>query len=174
MKKTLLLFAILLAISCTNQKQDFVGIADFKIGADFNSIPNAEKFTNVMPNEYNMRTYNLSQDIGSVSDLNITTSDGKISEVKFVTNENTNTAALEKITQNLVPFKFANAPVSKSAIKQPQMNFYTTPDSTLYYAVIYKNKNLKNGSEKIEYHYSSKDVQVKKMAQILAQSKSKQ
>ncbi len=174
MKKTILLLTILLTISCTNPQRDFRGIADFKIGADFNSIPNAEKFTNVMPNEYNMRTYNLSQDIGSVSDLNITTANGKISEVKFASNENTNTAALEKITQNLVAFKFANGPVSKSTIKQRQMNFYITADSTIYYSATYKNKNFKNGNEKIEYHYSSKDVQMKKMAQILTQAKSKQ
>ncbi|MBF6640785.1 hypothetical protein IVB69_04790 [Flavobacterium sp. J49] len=158
MKKTLLLALGLLSISCVETKNEFKGLGALSIGTEFSSLPMASSFTKVMDDEFNINRFELSKEIGSVSDLNVTTENGKISEVKFSSNEATNTAELEEMFKTLREEKIDQSKLigveEGIAIKT-----YQTEDKTIFVSVIqYPNRLLKNGQPYSEYSYIHKDA----------------
>jgi major membrane immunogen (membrane-anchored lipoprotein) len=170
MKNISFLFAaFLVLISCENKPENFRGVGEFRIGENFISSPVFKSFTKIMDDEFNARRYKLSDKIGYVSDLNITTEDGKITEVKFSSNEQTSVKELEKTFENLTEMK---APTKQKAFskayKMPDMKFYTTKDSSIFLSIIsYQGRSLRNGRQQIEYSYISREATMKKINQTL-------
>lgn len=158
MKKALLSIAFLLGISCSDTKSEFKGLGELSIGTEFSSLPIAQSFTKVMDDEFFLNRFELSENIGSVSNLNVTTEKGKICEVKFSGNEATNTAELEKLFADLKEEKVDHNKligVEEGII----IKTYQTQDESIFVSVIeYQNKPLKNGQPYSEYSYIHKDA----------------
>src|SRR5574343_57912 len=90
MKKIYLLIVVLSFFSCQESKKEITGFGGFNIGSDLSTHEKFADFRNTMPDEYFCNSMQLSEAIGMVSNINITTEYGKITEVKFSTNEKTN------------------------------------------------------------------------------------
>ncbi|MFN3968881.1 hypothetical protein [Flavobacterium sp.] len=158
MKKALLLALGLLSISCVETKTEFKGLGDLSIGTEFSSLAIASSFTKVMDDEFFLNRFEVSEEIGAVSDLNVTTEKGKICEVKFSSNEATNTAELKEIFKALKEEKIDQNKligVEEGIV----IKTYQTEDETIFVSVIeYQNKPLKNGQPYCEYSYIHKDA----------------
>ncbi|NMH27844.1 hypothetical protein [Flavobacterium silvaticum] len=148
MKRLLSLLVLLLVVSACEQKtKSFHGFGGLDIGADFKSLPNAKDFTQIMEDEYNIARYKLSDEIGVVSNLNISTENGKISEVRFVSTDETHTATIEKVTQQLVRIN------TKTPIKLDFIDFYNSADKKIFF-VREKGQGLKSGNAGNQTKYS--------------------
>ena len=151
---------VLLAfISCQESQKEINGFGGFDIGSDLSSHEKFAALRNTMPDEYYCNSIKLSEAIGEVSNLSITTENGKIIEVKFSSNENTN---IDNIQKQLETLKKAGKEVNFNN----ELNFksYTTIDKkTLFMAIENKNELLKNGKPKQEFIYSNKKNVVTKI-----------
>ncbi|RZJ65342.1 MAG: hypothetical protein EOO50_14280 [Flavobacterium sp.] len=108
-----------------------------------------------MKNEYNLPDYTIA-DIGPVSNLNVTTNDsGKIIEVKFRTNTETNVSKLKKQFEDLVQVE-----VPKLKSSDPfTIKFYQSKDENIFIAeTTHNSPNLKNGAPRQEYGYGNKEA----------------
>lgn len=144
--------ALLALLSCQESQKEINGFGGFDIGSDLSSHEKFAALRNTMPDEYFCNTIKLSEAIGMVSNLSITTENGKIIEVKFSTNENTN---INNIQKQLETLKKAEKEVNfKNEFK---FKSYTTINKEILFMTI-KNKNelLKNGKPKQEIIYSNK------------------
>jgi sporulation protein YlmC with PRC-barrel domain len=169
MKNICFLFAaFLVLISCENKPENFRGIGEFRIGENFSSSPVFRSFTKIMDDEFNARRYKLSDKIGYVSDLNITTDNGKISEVKFSNNEQTNVKELKKTFENLTEVKPDSILTAFNKIFKVDEKFYITKDSSILLSISsYQERSLGNGLQQIEYSYINRDASMKKMNETL-------
>jgi len=157
--KKVLLAIFLISISCVNTKSEFHGLGELNIGTEFSSLPISKTFIKVMDDEFNINRFKLSDEIGYVSDLNVTTDKGKICEVKFSSNEETNIAELEKLFQNLKEEK-----VEKNKLigveENIEIKIYQTEDANIFVSVIqYKDKRFKNGQPYSKFSYIQKDAE---------------
>jgi sporulation protein YlmC with PRC-barrel domain len=169
MKNICFLFAaFLVLISCENKPENFRGVGEFRIGENFISSPVFKSFTKIMDDEFNARRYKLSDKIGYVSDLNITTDNGKISEVKFSNNEQTNVKELKKTFENLTEVKPDSILTAFNKIFKVDEKFYITKDSSILLSISsYQERSLGNGLQQIEYSYINRDASMKKMNETL-------
>ncbi|WP_324690408.1 hypothetical protein [Flavobacterium cheonhonense] len=152
MKKCYLLMVLLALISCQESQKEINGFGGFDIGSDLSSHEKFAALRNTMPDEYYCNSIKLSEAIGEVSNLSITTENGKIIEVKFSSSENTN---IDNIQKQLKTLKKAGKEVNFNN----ELNFksYTTIDKKiLFMAMENKNELLKNGKPKQEFIYSNK------------------
>lgn len=143
---------LLALISCQESQKEISGFGGFDIGSDLSSHEKFAALRNTMPDEYYCNSIKLSEAIGEVSNLSITTENGKIIEVKFSSNENTN---IDNIQKQLETLKKAGEEVNFNN----ELNFksYTTIDKKiLFMAMENKNELLKNGKPKQEFIYSNK------------------
>ncbi|MBA4155670.1 MAG: hypothetical protein C0512_15145 [Flavobacterium sp.] len=143
---------LLALISCQESQKEINGFGGFDIGSDLSSHEKFAALRNTMPDEYYCNSIKLSEAIGEVSNLSITTENGKIIEVKFSSNENTN---IDNIQKQLEKLKKAGKEVNFNN----ELNFksYTTIDKKiLFMAMENKNELLKNGKPKQEFIYSNK------------------
>lgn len=166
--KKVLLAIFLVSISCGQNQADFHGLGGLNIGTNFTLLPISKDFRNVMEDEYYAQRFKLSEQIGSVSDLNITTDNGKISEVKFSSNEGTSIAELDRICKGLEEVK----PDSKMRNKLLSESFtskgYITADEQIFLMVMQRrDQHTKNGLPIYEYSYISKDAFTKNIASII-------
>lgn len=153
--KKLFLIPIVLALFSCNSSTDFKGIGGFDIDSKFSSLKTDQPFVNTMEDNYNVSSYKLSDEIGFVSDLNITTKNDSIIEVRFLSNEQTNTAALEKLYKGM----FKNNEEKKFENELIILTSYQTADENIFFADIeQKHKKLKNGQLQHEYKYSNKEA----------------
>lgn len=146
--------ALLALLSCQESKKEITGFGGFDIGSDLSSHKKFADFRNTMPDEYFCNSIELSKAIGMVSNINITTENGKIIEVRFSSNENTN---IDNIQKQLETLKKAGKEVNLNN----ELNFksYTTIDKKiLFMAMENKNELLKNGKPKQEFIYSNKKL----------------
>lgn len=160
MRKTaLLVIIILLSFSCEKQTTSFEGFGGLNIGDSFTSLPIAKQFTKIMEDEFNASDYKLSDEIGSVSDLNVTTENGKISEVRFTANAQTNISEIEEVLKNMVKSKTDNTFGS--------ITIYQTEDKKILFAIIKEtNTYLKNGKAVTEYRYFDDKAVVRNAGEI--------
>ena len=86
----------------SKQPSEFRGFGGFDIDTDFASNHKPTEFRKIMPDEFYCTVYKLSDEIGKVSDLKDTTDKGKIIEVKFSSNENTNITEIQKQLKALI------------------------------------------------------------------------
>ena len=143
---------LLALLSCRKSQKEINGCGGFDIGSDLSSHKKFADFRNTMPDEYYCNSMKLSDEIGPVSNLSITTENGKIIEVKFSINENTN---IDNIQKQLETLKKAEKEVNF----KNEFNFksYTTIDKEILFMTIEnKNELLKNGKPKQEIIYSNK------------------
>lgn len=143
----LVVFSIL--ISCSKDKGNFVGIGDFSLGRDFAELGDSKVFTSVIPEEHFVQDMIISKEIGTVSNLNVTTDKGKISEVRFIQNDGTNLGAIDNICKNLVKIELPAGMESHS--------FYTTPDESIVFLVTRDVKRLRSKSYD-EFRYFTKEA----------------
>ena len=154
MKKLFLLPIILTLFSCESVT-NFKGLGGFDIDTKFRSLKTNEPFTKTMEDNYNINSYKLSDEIGLVSDLNVTTKNDKIIEVRFLSNEKTNIAAIEKLCKEVLHTNKKN----KIENEWGTVKGYHTFDKNIFFADIeYKNKKLTNGQFQHEYKYSNKEA----------------
>jgi len=152
MKKCYLLMVLLALLSCQESQKEINGFGGFDIGSDLSSHEKFADFRNTMPDEYFCNTIKLSEVIGPVSNLSITTENGKIIEVKFSTNENTNIGNIHKQLETL---KKAEKEVNfKNEFKFK--SYTTTNKEILFMTIENKNELMKNGKPKQEIIYSNK------------------
>ena len=160
--------------SCENNKQDFVGIGEFEIGKDFHSMKNSKFFTEVMDDEYNVERYKLSEEIGYVSNLNVTVSNGKIREVTFSSNLDTNVKALDKIFENLTEFKRDSSTfefaLPKNYIKYDTKMYISHNDSVVA-SLTMKERSIKSGFRKREYSYIDREAMIAKYEELFRRLK---
>jgi hypothetical protein len=152
MKKIYLLIVVLTLFSCQESEKEIIGFGGFDIGSDLSSHEKFADFRNTMPDEYFCNSMKLSDEIGLISNINITTEYGKIIEVKFATNEHTN---IEKIQKQL---KTLNS-TEKAVNFRDEFFFksYTTMENKVIFIDIEnKNELMKNGKAKHEFSYSNK------------------
>jgi major membrane immunogen (membrane-anchored lipoprotein) len=153
MKKLNLLIVIIILFACNKSKTELTGFGGFDIDSNFSSHEKFTDFKKTMPDEYYCNSLELSKDIGKVSDLNITTDNGKIIEVKFSSNENTNIDDIQKqfltMEKDGKSKKFENEiAIFKTYSSQKERIFFID--------VEYKNEIMKNGKPKHEFSYSNK------------------
>ncbi len=154
MKKIYLLIVMLTFISCQESNKEIKGFGGFDIGSDLSSHQKFADFRNTMPDEYFCNLIKLSNDIGMVSNMNITTENGKIIEVKFSTNEKTNIESIQKELKTLNK-------VEKEVNYKNEFTFrsYTTIGKEFFFMDIEnKNELMKNGKAKHEFIYSNKNA----------------
>lgn len=155
MKKTVAFLLFILALSCSDAGGDFIKMTGLDIGTDFTSLPISKLFTQVMDDEFFLKQYVVSDEIGSVSDLNVSTIKGKISEVKFKSNEETNVTELEKAFGKLMQ-KSTENDFENDRIR---IRGYQTSDERIYLMILEeKSKKLKNGKPLYEYSFQSKEA----------------
>lgn len=160
MKKTFLLFTtIIFWSSCNKETSNFNEIGDIKIGEKFSSIPNYKSFRKVMENEFFIEKYELSNDIGEVNRLNVSTENDTIIEVKFSSSEETNINKIEKSFSNFIEEKIDLKKLQLPSIDETPMRFFKSKDEKMFLVVRENKYNLlKNGKPSIEYHYSNTDA----------------
>ena len=162
----LLLALSIIFVSCESKPEKFEGFGEFRIGEDFRMLPDFKLFNNTFGEEYHIQRYMLSDEIGYVSNLNITTDNGKISEVQFSSSEETDVKELEKTFKNLVEIKLDSTKFpSLRQFKNSDMKFYTTKDSSLYFTLVYQERSIENGLKKRKYTYVSKEGTMKKFSE---------
>lgn len=153
MKHLNLLLILLTLLACDHSTKELTGFGGFDIDTNFSSLEKAAEFKNTMPDEYYCKSLELSTDIGTVSDINITTDTGKIIEVKFSSNENTNIEAIHKQFLSLNAGKKSKRFENEIAI----FNTYDSSNGTIYFIDIeYKKELLKNGKPKHDFSYLNK------------------
>ena len=169
MKNVMLFFVFLVVlISCQNEDKEFTGIGEFNIGETFLTMPIAKDFTNVMEDEYNLNQYKF-KEFGSVSDLNVTTADGKISEVSFETNDATNTDELDAICKKMIEYSVDESLINGIKYDENSIKMYFTPNKKVYLIVVEnKSKKLKNGQSVLEYNYQD-DIAMQKNVELIKQ-----
>ena len=152
MKKVYLLIVMLTLIACQKSEKEITGFGSFDINSDLLSHEKFAEFRNTMPDEYFCNSMKLSDDIGMVSNINITTENGKIIEVKFSTNENTN---IENIQKQLETLKKAEKDVNYK--NEFAFKSYTTNEKEILFIDLEnKNELMKNGKAKHEFIYSNR------------------
>ena len=144
--------ALLALLSCQESKKEINGFGGFDIGSDLSSHKKFADFRNTMPDEYFCNSIELSKAIGMVSNINITTENGKIIEVRFVTNENTN---IDKIRKQLETLNSTEEAVNFR--DEFLFKSYTSNKNEIVFIDIEnKNELMKNGKAKHEFNYSNK------------------
>lgn len=152
MKKIYLLIVAFTLFSCQKTEKEITGFGGFDIGSDLSSHEKFADFRNTMPDEYFCNALQLSDEIGTVSNISITTENGKIIEVRFVTNEQTN---IDKIQKQLETLNGANEAVNFR--DEFFFKSYTTNKNEIVFIDIEnKNELMKNGKAKHEFNYSNK------------------
>jgi hypothetical protein len=107
-------------------------------------------------------TCKLSEEIGLVGDLNVSTDDDKISEVKFSNSESTNMSALEKVINNLEEAQLDKNVFNGKLNENLVVKMYNTKNENVYLSVLQdKNKRLKNGQPRYEFRYIHKEAAIK-------------
>ncbi len=153
MKKISLLIVMLALFACEKTTKELAGFGGFDIDSNFSSHAKSSEFRNTMPGEYYCHSLVLSSDIGKVSDLNVTTANGKIIEVKFSSNESTN---IDNIQKQFLPLN----KIEKSMNVENDIaifNTYSSKNESIFFIDIeYKNETMKNGKSKHEFIYSNK------------------
>lgn len=149
----LLLVVVLSLVACTQSSKELSGFGGFDIDSKLADLDQAAQFRNTMPDEYYCHALKLSDAIGEVSAMNVTTEHGKIIDVKFSSTEKTNLDAIQKalaaLEKNGKVLKFDNALASFAT--------YSNKDETIFFVdIAYKGENLKNGKPKHEFSYSNK------------------
>ena len=152
MKNLLLSAVFLILISCQGEKKEFSGIGEFEIGKNFLSMASSKNFRKVMDDEYNIQKYKISDEIGYVSDLNITTTNDKISQVTFRGNDQTNIAELEEICKTLIPQN-----LNVTLLNEIKLRYYTSTDSSIFFTVTDYEKSNRVRFPRYEYIHISKD-----------------
>lgn len=159
MKKSIILFIFIFALSCQENKTNFVGLGEIKIGENFASISNSDAFRKVSDGEFFTDRFHISDEIGFVSDINVTTFEDKICEVKFSNTEETNMAELKKVLESLEHKRMDQQLTNLINIKDYSVEIYTTKDENISFIVEnHKDKNLKNGQPFYEFSYINKDA----------------
>ena len=154
MKKCYLLMALLALLSCQESQKEINGFGGFDIGSDLSSHKKFADFRNTMPDEYYCNSMKLSDEIGPVFNLSITTENGKIIEVKFSTNEKTN---IDEI-QNQLNTKAKYWKDLKFQDDTGIFKAYTTSnDDIIFVDFESKNELSKNGKAKHEFSYSNRN-----------------
>lgn len=154
MKKIYLLIVVLTFFSCQESKKEITGFGGFNIGSDLSTHEKFADFRNTMPDEYFCNSMQLSEAIGMVSNINITTEYGKITEVKFSTNEKTN---IDEI-QNQLNTKAKYWKDLKFQDDTGIFKAYTTSnDDIIFVDFESKNELNKNGKAKHEFSYSNRN-----------------
>jgi len=144
--------ALLALLSCQESKKEITGFGGFDIGSDLSSHKKFADFRNTMPDEYFCNSIELSKAIGMVSNINITTENGKIIEVRFVTNEHTN---IDKIRKQLETLNSTEEAVNFR--DEFLFKSYTSNKNEIVFIDIEnKNELMKNGKAKHEFNYSNK------------------
>src|SRR5690606_24045273 len=124
---------------------------------DFASLPISKNFTKVMENQFNTRRFHLSEKIGSVSDLNVMTENGKISEVSFNSNEETNISEVQRIYGNLIRIETDSTLMNNLGLI---MKFYHTPGEQILFSVTqYNDKPLKDNMPLFKYNYKDAETE---------------
>ena len=158
MKKiTSLLVVLMFAVSCEKSATDFKGFGALNIGETFAASSDSTVFRKIMDDEFYSDRFDLSKDIGIVSDLSVSTDNGKISEVKFLNTDETNSAELEKVLATMKYIKIDEAMEKRMDGPEMDMKMYTSLDENVLLTVVkHPKKKLKSGSPVYEYNYISK------------------
>ena len=152
MKKIYLFILFLTLFSCQKSEKEISGFGGFNIGSDLSSHQKFADFRNTMPDEYYCNSIQLSDAIGMVSNVSITTENGKIIEVRFVTNEQTNIDKIQKQLETLNSTKEAVNFKDEFFFK----SYTTNKDEIVFIDIENKNELMKNGKAKHEFNYSNK------------------
>lgn len=163
MKKFLAVFVLsIFAISCAKEETGFKGFGDLVLGADFGSIKHADKFEAMSPDEHFILKYELSEELGSVQKVYVTTLNGKIARVKFNTDEFTNIDAVTKSYNDLQAYK-----PDMSMMPRVELDFFVAKDSSVMLGIT-KNPPFSSAKKNnYQFMYIDKnqmEIQAKKLA----------
>ena len=153
MRKINLLMVLLALIACEKSSKELLGFGGLDIDTNFSSHEKYSNFRSTMPDEYYCNSLELSNDIGEVSNINVTTDKGKIIEVKFSSNKNTNIDNILnqflKLNEDGKSIKFENDIAIFKTYSSKKENIFFTH-------IEYKNEAVKNRKSKHEFIYSNK------------------
>ena len=164
MKKLIFVITTVFVLgSCDQKQEEDSGLGELRLGANFESLPFSKDFDKYMDDEYFIQSFKLSDEIGYVSNLNVTTDQGNISEIRFSSSEETKTAELDKLHSQMIEQKTAAMPMLAN-MKLPETKLYISADSATIVSVIEKGSKRKGVAIK-EYQYTSRDAVMKKIAE---------
>lgn len=159
MKKQLLLAILVISVSCNKKATAFQGLGTLTIGTVFTSLPVSKTFTKVMDDEFNTKRFQLSNEIGLVSNLNVTIDHGKICEVTFYSNEETNITGLENVIKRLKEVEVDKKGLMNDDQTNTMISMYTSEDEEIIFFFIKHTDQLpKNGLPLYEVKYLQKDA----------------
>ena len=163
MKKLIILLAIIYTVaSCENRLEEGYGLGELKLGTTFASLPIFKKFEKILDDEYFLQEFKISDEIGNVSNVVVTTQNGKITEVTFSSTKETNIAELDNRYSQLIEQKFDTVTRIKM-LRLPKTKYYITADSLAMACVTYQKETRRKGTFENEYYYISKDAAMKKI-----------
>jgi hypothetical protein len=169
MRNLLLLFTFYLVLSsCEDKPVKASGFGDLTLGAEFESLALYKDFEKVLENEYHNPYYKISDEIGYVANVYITTNNGNINEVKFESTKDTDTAELERMYGKLIEQKLDTLRHFKN-LTLPNMKFYISADTTTLYSIVYQQEGRRKGTYYNEYRYTSTDAAIKQVAETRKQ-----
>lgn len=141
----------LLMLCCQKRDAEFRGFGDLLIGADFASVKHSDKFEETTSGEYYMLKYELSEKFGPVSGVYVVTNDGKISEVRFSSEDNTNLDAMKESCAGMLKVE----PKILTAYSQ-LIDIYMNKDSTLFMGVSKREEGFNKKKLRYDFRYSDK------------------
>ena len=138
MKKTIcFMLLLLLSLACAENSGGFHGLGVLNIGTNFTDLPDAKAFRKVMDGEFYTDRFHLSDAIGTVSDLNVSTHEGKICEVKFSNTEQTDMNQLRNEISHLVEADLDPESLGMPFPKGEALKLYHTQDENI---LIYRDR----------------------------------
>lgn len=141
--------AFLIIASCNREPKDFKGFGQLELGSEFGTLANDFAFDSSIPNEHFISEMDLSDGLGKVANVNITTREGKISEVRFTTTPSTNAGEFQKILSGLDTL---GMPGQMSAVvRATKVRAYLEKKDSIFVAVTEKDK--RSGFTPHQYTY---------------------
>lgn len=151
MKPLLLITAVLMMLSCSPPtKTDVKGLGGLKIDTEFESVAFRDQFRTIMDNTYFLERHTLGDGIGTVSDINIDTHNGKIIKVKFRSTPETN---MKKI---MALFEGKEKISAESFPEIGETQIFTTRDEQIVFMLVTNKTPLRPGQAQYEIEYKNR------------------
>lgn len=157
--------------SCKSEPEVFRGFGDLELGADFLSLDVSGRFSETMSDEYFISELELPGGFGVVKNLNVTTHEGKICQVSFLTTGETDTNRLSQAASTLVRQKVPEMSAHPKLPKIEGFEIFQSQDEEVLLTV---SKHAKRYAKPdvLSYEYLDKGALMRQFKQATAQTKS--
>ena len=109
MERILIFLIKLLKINPEKHHRNFYGIDELKLDSDFKNLDCEKLFTKLSKNQFKCDHFEFSSNIGSVKNLVVKISYGKIYYVRFDCIETTNISAIDSIMNDFEKYNILNS-----------------------------------------------------------------